>query len=262
MVLVFVASESDTEHSGHYKGPLRIWAMADNPTMAAPRDSCGDLSRLPPELRLEVYETLETSDKVNLLRTCRLICHEVIPLVDREASYHLSINYPVAERRRSGLPFREHHGEQIQKVEMHWSLPDIRTAWDYNDIESMIACRWDPTISRKFCSVTFECDPKKATFMKQFTFDALRTLAVFDTVMIRVVPHPWSSVGESRTYLRTAIAGSYRGVIHALREQVAPVLGAIEEGYDELGQFMRFRPSVVNSRDRQVILTPSPIYGF
>ncbi len=154
--------------------------------------TCGDLLKDPPELRFQIYEILGTPEKLKMMETCRLICKEMIPVIDREATYHLFVNYPAGKGRRSKLPFREHHGEEIRNVEIIWSLPDVRTTWDYNNVQSMLACRWVPSLCRKHCSMTFECDPSKATFMKQFIFEALRTLAMFETIIVRVVPHEWS----------------------------------------------------------------------
>lgn len=233
--------------------------MSEISIMPAP--ACGNLSKLPPELRLEVYETLSTSEKVSLTRTCRLISNEIIPLIDKEGIYDLYVNYPVAERRRTKLPFREHQGECIQNVNILWSLPDIRTEWEYNDVESIIACRWDPTIRRKHCALTIMCDPSKATYMKVFTFEALRTLVVFETVEIRVLPQEWSRAHESRPFRSRAIARAFRGVVRALREQVAPILGQMEEGLDEAGRFARFRPYIDNG-DRKEIVALSPVYGI
>lgn len=125
----------------------------------------------------------------------------------------------------------------------------------------MLACRWVPTICRKLCSMTFECDPSKATFMKQFIFEALRMLAMFETVIVRVVPHESSEAAGRDTFSCNAIARAFRGLVYALQEQVVSILGPLVEASDKIGQFARYKPCS-NNGDRQNIVTPSPVYAI
>ena len=195
-------------------------------------------SRLPGELRNQIYGFLVASRDLAILRTNRVISNEVIPLVEKEIPYRMFVNYPKGPERRSNLPIRG-TGERIQNVDVCWSLPDLDDEVERDD-ESILAFRWDPNIPRGVCSVYLETHPLYYTFMEPDDFEAMKTLQSFEEVVFHIVPKFLEGDPVSECFDKTLEKAV--DMVSAFRQELELALGVAVEGLDNKGRYLAFRP--------------------
>ncbi|KAK3169672.1 hypothetical protein OEA41_009056 [Lepraria neglecta] len=195
-------------------------------------------SRLPGELRNQIYGFLVASRDLAILRTNRVISNEVIPLIDKEIPYLMFVNYPKGLECRSNLPTRG-TGERIQNVDVCWSVPDHDDEFDRDD-EGILAFRWDPNIPRGVCSVHLEIHPFHHTFMEPDDFEAMKTLQSFEEVVMHIVPKFLEGAPVLECFDETLEKAV--DMVSAFRQELELALGVAVEGLDNKGRYLAFRP--------------------
>ena len=195
-------------------------------------------SRLPGELRNQIYDILVASRDLAILRTNRVISNEVIPLIDKEIPYRMFVNYPKGPERRSNLPTRG-TGERIQNVDVCWSVPDHDDEVG-RDVEDILAFRWDPNIPRGVCSVHLEIHPFHHTFMEPDDFEAMKTLRSFEEVVMHIVPKFLERGPVSECFDETVDKAV--GMFSPFRQELELAFGVAVEGFDNEGRYLAFRP--------------------
>ena len=202
----------------------------------------GWLSRVPGEVRNEVYRYLASGGDLAMMRTSHRISEEMGGLVLEETSYRMFIDYPKegGAKCRSRVPDGR-IGEGIQRVEVHWRLPYNSTTphhgyWEEEESEeSMATFQWDPVVRRKRCVVLLERDSCTTTWFKCQDLLAWRRLAVFEEVVFRVV---WKRPRFKRQDRFTV------SLLETVGRGVGSTLGVSERGSDDEGEFVRFHPGV------------------
>lgn len=166
-----------------------------------------------------------------MMRTNREVCEEMIGLVLASTPYRLHVGYPPKEyeaKYRSGLPEGK-SGEAIQRLEVYWRLPCCspicKGYWENEGGAG--ALQMDPSVRRQRCVVRLERHYLGITWFTCGDLLALRSLAVFEEVLVRVV------------CLRLDL---HIPILETVGRAVEGALGVPFHGKDPEGDFVRFYP--------------------
>lgn len=200
----------------------------------------GWLSRLPGELRNQIYGDLVSCGELAMTRTNSRVGEEMFGLVDEKIWYRMFINYPKGAGYRSRPPDRR-SGECVQNVEVRWRLPEsVNGYWE--DGESIAAFDWDPRISRRCCSVYLERGSYRGTWIRGRDLIGWSRLAVFEEVVFRVEMKGKGDFGDEQWWCKAMHDRSVSAPLGVVCRCLKLCLGDGEEGSDSDGRWLKFHP--------------------
>lgn len=184
-------------------------------------------SKLPGELRNEVYRHLAKSNDLALLTVCRQTHDEMQPIVEEEVPRRIFISgYWTDNWQGSGC---RRNAERAQNWEVHWTPSSYPPQLDLRSIgvDRWATLRAESEVQRRRCIVFLE--GALGFFVNAADVLAIGSLAGFNVV-------------QFRNRFEDLRGRSIQKVLPGLERMLEPVLGAGEQGEDGDGQYLVFRP--------------------
>ncbi len=212
------------------------------------------LLSLPTELRDEVYAYLLASGHLSILRSSRQLSVEALRLIYTGAMLRVYVNS--AEACRNIQP-GETVAERIQNLQLYWHLSEFECRRNANQVIEFCQQRRE---NRVTCHVVLKFDLFRAALLKANDITALRSLRVFQNVVLETMLADPTQAESSAHFARLRKRTS--SIFKVLGDQLEITLGTGDQRGDADDRYLVFHPSSASEEDFRKLPPSDTAYSW